>query len=145
LAPIILPHNKPISDFAFSPVVPSIMASCTRTDGVVRIWKIPRDLQSQPIMDQPQRDMEPSFYLSAHENEKKVELVRFHPTVGSILLSSAIDSKIKLWNIEEMKDIITMECTDSAIVQSVSFDYFGSTFAGTTSDGRLFVPRVSNL
>jgi WD40 repeat protein len=148
MAPIVLPHSKPVSDFTFSRMkhlpfnhllatAGNILASGSRTDGMVRIWKLPKDLQSQPLINRPQREIEPAVYLSADESDKKIEVLKFHPTVGSVLLSSSIDSTIKLWNIEEMTEIITMMCPDNATASSVSFDYCGDSFVSTTSDGKL--------
>lgn len=71
--PLVLPHAGQVCDFAFSPVESSILASCVRNSGVVRIWKLPSDIQSEPV--DPQREMEgASVFLSGHDKKVSLEM-----------------------------------------------------------------------
>ncbi|KAJ3286470.1 ATP-dependent RNA helicase [Borealophlyctis nickersoniae] len=123
---------------------PTILASSTRTDTLIRIWKLPQDVLAQPIAGAPVREVDAAeMYLAAHE--KKVEGVKFHPTVGNILASWAGDATVRLWDIEGMQDRICLSVPNDATAQSVSFDYCGDALAVGTSDGMLHVydPRTS--
>lgn len=131
-------HGKPIADFTFSPLERSILATSSRADGLIRIWKIPSDVQSLPNTQNPQRELDvASIYLAGHE--KKIELLSFHPTVGNILMSSSADSTIRLWEIESMQDQIVMSSLEDTTIQSTSFDYYGNVFAATTSNSHLCI------
>ena len=77
-------HGKQIQTFSFSPFDTTILASSTRQDGLVRIWKLPTDVNPAPIVGAPAREVDAAaMYLAGHE--KKVEVIEFHPTVGNIL------------------------------------------------------------
>ncbi|KAJ3210183.1 Coronin-2B [Clydaea vesicula] len=146
VTPLNLVHGKPISDFEFSPLEPSIIASCTRTDGLVRLWKVPYDLPFQPSTQCSQREVDAAnIYLAAHE--KRVELIKFHPSVGNILLTSAIDSTVRLWEIEMMQDRISLLCPNEGIVQSMSLDYNGDILAATANNAflHLYDARAQKL
>ncbi|RKO93413.1 hypothetical protein BDK51DRAFT_19573 [Blyttiomyces helicus] len=142
--PLLLAHGKQIQDFEHSPLEPTILASSTRVDGLVRLWKLPTDLTPTPLVHAPAREIDAAaFYLAAHE--KRVDLIKFHPTVGNILTTASADSTIRLWEIEGMQDRICLTCPNDAVAQSITFDYCGDTIAVGATDGmvHLYDPRAS--
>ncbi|KAJ1557010.1 Coronin-2B, partial [Nowakowskiella sp. JEL0078] len=143
--PFTLAHNKPIQDFEFSPLEPTILASSTRTDTLVRIWKIPEEIPSQPSTNVHREIDAASIYLAGHE--KKIELIKFHPTVGNILATASSDCTVKIWEIETMQDKISLTCPNSSTISTMSFDYSGDKLMTGATDGNLhyFDPRNSNL
>ncbi|KAI8913087.1 hypothetical protein DFJ77DRAFT_511594 [Powellomyces hirtus] len=137
--PLLLPHGSQIQDFEFSPSDPLLLATSTRTAGLVRLWKIPTDVSPQPVG----RVIDAATgYLAAHE--RRVEVLKFHPTVGSVLASGAMDATVRLWNVEAMQDRITLDCPDMATPQSLAFDYCGDALAVAASDANMHVfdPRA---
>lgn len=76
-------HEKPVADFEFSPLNPDILASTTKTDGIIRIWKLDYDINAGEM-----KSMDVALsVLCGHE--KKVDSVKFHPTVPMMLASSS--------------------------------------------------------
>ncbi|KAI8824092.1 uncharacterized protein EV422DRAFT_554245 [Fimicolochytrium jonesii] len=131
--PLILPHGKQIQDFEFSSVDPTILATCTRADGLVRIWKIPTDVSQQGVG----REIDAAdTYLAGHE--KKVELLKFHPTVGNILATCSADSTIRLWDLVRMQDRVSLVCPAQS-AQHISFDFCGGMVAVMGSDANLYL------
>ncbi|KAJ3087887.1 Coronin-2B [Quaeritorhiza haematococci] len=157
-APICLVHNKQISDYEFSPLEPTILATTTRADGLIRIWKIPEHL-AIPSHAPPRKSVTDSsgkgddvkeidaasIYLAGHE--KKINAIKFHPTVGNILSSASVDSTVRLWEVEAMQDRITLTCPKDENVQSLSFDYCGDKLACASTDASLHIYdiRANNL
>ncbi|KAJ3324050.1 Coronin-2B [Blyttiomyces sp. JEL0837] len=141
--PLLLAHGKPINDFEFCPLIPSVIASCTRTDALIRLWKLPSDeLDPIPTGGSLREIDAANIFLAGHE--KKVDMVRFHPTVGSILTSASSDGTVKLWEIDAMMDRITLTIPDSSSTQSITFDYGGDTMAIACTNGHIhiFDPRA---
>ena len=67
-------------DFDFYPWEKTVLATAGR-DGIVKVWKIPVD--GQLAMDLTAAE----YYLAGHE--KKVDLLKFHPTAADLLLTAS--------------------------------------------------------
>ncbi|KAI9199208.1 uncharacterized protein BJ171DRAFT_427815 [Polychytrium aggregatum] len=135
--PVSLVHNKPVQEYAFSPYEPSIIASSTKLDGLVRVWKL--DSFEPEAEYTPVAIDSAAMYLAGHE--KRVDLIKFHPTAGNILATS--DSTLKLWEIQEMQDRLCIVCPGESSFQSFSFDYCGDNIVASALDGfiHLYDPR----
>ncbi|KAI9095529.1 hypothetical protein DFS34DRAFT_180177 [Phlyctochytrium arcticum] len=132
--PLTLVHARPIQDLEFSSLDPLLLATCARSDPIVRLWKIPADISPQPggrVVETP------IMFLAGHE--KKVETMRFHPTAGSILVTSSSDSSIRFWDVVNMQEQLLVNCPDMAFIQSLTFDYYGNTMAGAASDSTIYL------
>ncbi|KAJ3106892.1 Coronin-2B [Phlyctochytrium planicorne] len=136
--PHLLAHNKPISDYIFSSINDRILASCTKNDALVRIWKLPDQIR----FENPTENDTPDIFLAGHE--KRVDLLRFHPTVGGILFSSSADSTTKVWDIEVIQDRITLEIPNNSSAQCMCFDYGGDSLCLTANDASMhfYDPRA---
>lgn len=74
---------------------------------------------------------------------RKIGQVLFHPTAANVVAAAGGDHTIKLWDIEAQSDRSTLTgFTDS--VQSLDFDWTGTTLAATSRDRklRIFDPRA---
>ena len=72
--------TEQLLDFDFYPWEKTVVATAGR-DGIVKVWKIPAD--GQLAMDLVAAE----YYLAGHE--KKVDLLKFHPTAADLLLSAS--------------------------------------------------------
>ncbi|TPX35081.1 hypothetical protein SmJEL517_g02505 [Synchytrium microbalum] len=135
---ILLAHNKPISDFEFSPLSPNILLTSTRNDGLVRIWQLPETPDDKLPVERVEITT-PTMILAGHE--KKVDLIKFHPSCGNIVSTVSADSTIRLWEIMSMTCRIT--CNVPASPTSLSWNYQGDEFVAMDSIAgvHLFDPR----
>ncbi|KAI8803308.1 hypothetical protein BJ742DRAFT_829278 [Cladochytrium replicatum] len=142
--PLVLAHNKQIQDFEFSPLEPSILASSTRHDNLIRIWKLPSEelLQTYPPAMTGNEVEAANMYLAGHE--KKIELIKFHPTLGNIMATASADTTVRLWEIESLQDRIVLNSGNDSPAQSLTFDYCGDKLVTATTDGHLHLydPRA---
>ncbi|KAJ3127513.1 Coronin-like protein crn1, partial [Irineochytrium annulatum] len=152
--PVLLAHGKQIADFCFSPSNERILTSCTKGDAIVRLWKMPSTLDAwQPAGkdassssgDAPAPPMEmdvPDLFLAGHE--KRIEIVRFHPTVANIMASGSADSTVRLWDIEAIQDKLSLTVPNDSTPQCMSFDYAGDAIAAASLDAFLYLydPRA---
>ncbi|KAI8850399.1 hypothetical protein BC829DRAFT_389336 [Chytridium lagenaria] len=136
--PYLLTHNKQIADFAFSPLNDRILASSCRSDALIRLWKIPTSLS----LDTLDECDSPDLFLAGHE--KKVDVLRFHPTVGGVIVSGSLDSSMKIWDIEAIQDKITLSIPNNMAPQCMCFDYGGDALGIAANDGMLHIydPRA---
>ncbi|KAH9273619.1 hypothetical protein BSLG_006243 [Batrachochytrium salamandrivorans] len=125
-------HGKQIQDFAFSPIDEiSLLASSTRTDSLIRLWTLPKDIPRSCTLQQPRFETDmPDAFLAGHE--KRVDLVRFHPTCPGIVVSCSVDATVKLWSVESLQDRVTLWIPDESPACSLAFDYEGSTMCVST-------------
>lgn len=90
----------------------------------MKVWGIPEGGLKESIA-------EPLVDLRAHE--RKVTLLRFHPTAANVLASVSADGMIKLWDVEGGQE--GGQChVHQQLVQDVQWDYRGNTFATTCKD-----------
>lgn len=69
-------------------------------------------------------DLEPMLKLNAHG--RKAGHVLWHPTADGILASAS--TEVKIWDVDNQKAAFTSE-THSDMVQSLDWDFIGSTYA----------------
>ncbi|KAJ3177012.1 Coronin-2B [Geranomyces variabilis] len=109
----------------FSSADPTLLATSTRTAGVIRLWKIPTDISPQPVG----RPVDAAaIYLAAHE--RRVDVMR--------------DGTVRLWDSETMQERTCFEVPAEAVPQALSFDYAGEALSVAGGDGtvHVFDPRA---
>ena len=108
----VLINGTSVMDFAFDPFDNSRLAvACD--DGYVRIWKIPDGGLVQQVN-------EPDMMFAAHAD--KITIVKFHPLAKDVILTSAFDRTVKIWDLnrtEEPQIELEVYSTEIAII---SFD-----------------------
>lgn len=75
---------------------------------------------------------DPLVDLAGHN--KKVTLLRFHPTANNVLASVGADYSVKLWDIEKGGEMITNDSVHEQLIQDIVWDYMGSTYATSCKD-----------
>lgn len=87
-------HKAKVLDFAFSPFNDSILA-LGADDGLVKIAVVP------PALDAPVEQA--AANLDGHT--KKIAYTHFNPVADNVLATSAFDFDLKIWDIQEQKQI----------------------------------------
>ncbi|CAG2189269.1 CORO7 [Mytilus edulis] len=123
----VLEFNKPgrLADFR----------DTTCDDAKVWIWNIPEGGLTETVT-------EPSMYLRGHT--EKLYFVRFHPLASDILVSSAYDFTVRIWDLTEGKEKLQLT-THPDQVFCVAWSPDGRYLATVCKDGRvrIFDPRKS--
>jgi len=92
-------------------------------DTEVKVWALPKDGIKEGIKDA-------TVTLSGHD--KKVGIVKFHPTASNVLASVSADNLIKVWDIESGKEKLSNEQKNTP--HSIDFNMNGSVLATTCKD-----------
>ncbi|XP_071127168.1 coronin-7-like isoform X1 [Mytilus edulis] len=130
----VLQHKSKATDYVWDPFNDSRLAvSCD--DAKVWIWNIPEGGLAETVT-------EPSMYLRGHT--EKLYFVRFHPLASDILVSSAYDFTVRIWDLTEGKEKLQLT-THPDQVFCVAWSPDGRYLATVCKDGRvrIFDPRKS--
>eukprot|EP00605_Chrysophyceae_sp_TOSAG23-4_P000828 GSChrysophyteH1.ASY1.ANO1.918.1 assembled CDS len=136
-------HQSAVSDIAFSPFAPTVMATAS-SDCTVRIWNLPEkgSVPSMGVEDS-------SAKLTGFGNS--VRTANFHPTCANILACTSLDKTIRLFDIESSEEITRISIANCAsdmepTISNLSFNYSGSQFAVACKDKvvRLCDPRAGS-
>lgn len=130
-------HSAPVLDVAFSPFNDYILATASE-DSTVKIWSIPEEGPKAGSHQQAAQE------LRGHG--RKAGSVTFNPVANNILATSAIDFKVKVWDIEAGIEKCNVD-GHSGIIQSVEWNWNGSLLATFCKDKKLRVidPRASQV
>jgi coronin-1B/1C/6 len=158
--PVFSGHTGNVLDFDFNPFHDQIIASGAEDLTVkVRTLFIPPVLSSfHPARGRPGRDPSPThpplFPLfpqvwgipegglteniadplqDLRGHEKKVTLLRFHPTAANVLATASFDNTVKLWDIETGAEMVTCAAHEQ-LIQDVVWDHRGNLYATTSKD-----------
>lgn len=134
--PLFRGHTATVLDTDFNPFNDNIIISGS-DDAKIGIWKVPDDYSFHNYTDDHNdvKDVAPVALYSGHK--RKVGHVQFHPVAENVAASSSGDYTVKLWDVENGKDKITLAHKD--LVTSFSFNYNGNLLATTSRDRRLRV------
>jgi coronin-1B/1C/6 len=125
-------HKGPVLDFDFNPFHDAIV--CTGGDeGKAMIWGIPpgglKETQADPLVT-----------LSGHQ--RKVNVVRFHPSAEHVLATGSADNFLKIWDAEKGLDKTSVE-DHPGMILDVVWNYDGSQIVTSCKDKmvRIVDPR----
>lgn len=106
-------------------------------DTTIKLWQIPEDGLTESI-NQPLADI--------GNHARKVTLLRFHPTAGTVLSSVGGDNTVKIWDVEKAMEIHTIQDHDQ-LIQELVWDVNGNNLATSSKDKnvRIFDPRSGAL
>lgn len=96
------------------------------------LWRVPENFTLKSDADEP-ADVSPVARLGGHA--RKVGHVLFNPAAQNVLASSSGDFTVKLWDIEQGKDRLTLKHNE--IVQSLSWSPDGAYLVTTSRDKKL--------
>jgi len=130
-APKINVHKSHVVDLDFSPFADTLLATASE-DGTVKLTMLPSGGLTADITKSVQT-------LEGHQ--KKLSLIRWHPTANSVLASCGYDNAIKIWDVEKGKEICGDDHPDFPI--SIEWNEDGSLLASSCKDKmiRVFDPR----
>jgi coronin-1B/1C/6 len=133
--PMITGHKSSILDFDFNPFHDNIIATGSN-DCHAMVWGIPSEDGLTENMNEPLVD------LVGHE--RKVNLMKFHPTADHVLATAGADFVVKLWDVESQQEGNELQ-GHSQLIQSLAWNYDGSILATSSKDKilRLFDARQS--
>lgn len=125
-----------VLDFDFHPFIAELLATASE-DCSVAISKIPDGMPG--TVDTPE------MVFKGHQ--KKVQLMKWHPTANNILVSTSWDDTVKLWNCETGEEVSSFNLGNKNNAYSMEFAGDGSLIALTTKDHKmkLIDPRVSEI
>jgi len=138
-------HSSAVSDIAFSPFQPTLMATAS-ADCTVKLWQLPRD---GPLSSQKDSDAVATF--GGFSNSVRTAV--FHPTCDNILAVSGLDKTVTFLDCEKQEKISAFElgtaCRDGPgpeppAISNMSFNYDGSAYALACKDRRVRIvdPRL---
>lgn len=134
-------HRGNVLDIKWNPFNDYCIASCSE-DATVKVWEIPPHgvLKNLTV---------PWKELQGHS--RRVGLIEWHPTANNILLSTAYDYQVMIWNLDcpeqVIKNPVRTISLHTDVVLSISFSTDGSVFTTTCKDKkvRLIETRSGNL
>jgi len=131
--PLIRGHAGPVVDFDFSPFNDSLLATASE-DGTVKLWQIPEAGITKDVLTS---DAE----LSGGHS-KKLIFAKFHPSAEYTMATSGHDTTVRVWDIENQKNVLTFEGMKSA-TNALEWSHNGSLLGCITKDKNLqwFDPR----
>ncbi|KAM3187501.1 hypothetical protein ACTXT7_002146 [Hymenolepis weldensis] len=136
-APLVAGHRAAVLDIEWCPHNDDLIASGSE-DCTAKVWQIPEGgLQPETNLTVPVSD------LVAHQ--RRVGLVKWHPTAEYVLLTAGADNMIFIWNVSTEEKLISINFPD--MVLSASFNWNGSRLVTTCKDRhtRVLDPRNGSI
>jgi len=127
-----------INDIKFCPHNEKLIGAACQ-DGSARLWQIPDGGLSQNIESA-------SVVLSGHS--KRLMLLDFHPYASNVLLTSAADNEVKLWDVSSPSSPQSeLPKVHKGLVTSISWNADGSLLTTFSKDKflRIFDPRQNKV
>jgi len=83
------------------------------------------------------------FYLAGHE--KRVDMLKFHPTVKDLLLTASSDMTMRLWDFRKMQEVQILEGFEEQVL-GVAWSWAGDLVLQSCKDGKihLYDARAKN-
>ena len=139
-------HAGGVLDMEWNPFDDSMMATASE-DTHIKIWSIPDDWEptDEKGMPKPGDELKESVAdLEGHR--KKVTLLRYHPTAGNTLLSTAADHTVKVWDVESAAPVTSFDDFGN-LIHDIVWDMKGEQYACSCKDKavRLIDPRTAAL
>lgn len=129
-------HQGNVLDIAFSPFNDQLIASASE-DCTAKLWKVPESGQQEIIT-------KPLCTLNGHR--RKVGEVKFNMVANNIVVTTATDMIVRVWDIE-MAATVCSVTGHTDIITSVDWSEDGSLLATVAKDKkvRLFDPRQETV
>lgn len=121
-----------VNDTAFDPFDDDKIVSAGE-DGKICLWEVPKNYTYAHADKDNIVDVSPLGTLSGHT--RKVGHLSFNPVAKDILASSSFDYSVKIWNLETMQCITTLQQKD--LITSFTWNYNGTQIATASRDKKL--------
>lgn len=144
-SPYVSGHSGAVLDIDWNPFDDSMMATASE-DTNIKLWSIPDEWE--PIDEKGNAKAGKNLSESIADldgHRKKVTLLRFHPTAGNTLLSTAADLTVKVWDVENSQDVTTFSNIPN-LVHDIVWDVKGDMYAFSCKDKniRIVDPRTGS-
>ncbi|XP_056010098.1 coronin-7-like isoform X2 [Ostrea edulis] len=130
----VLQHHSKVTDYTWDPFNDHrLVVACDNAK--IWVWDLPKEGLKEPLTD-------PTGTLLGHM--EKIYFVIFHPLARDIIVTSAYDLTVRIWDLSEMKEVMQlMEHPDQVFCAAWSPD--GKYLCTVCKDGkiRIFNPRKS--
>ena len=93
--PYMMAHTGAVLDMAFSPFHDTTLATCS-ADSLIRIWGLGEEGVTAKIG--PEDD---ECLCELHGHERKVVLVKWHPSAEYVIATAGQDGEVKVWDVEK--------------------------------------------
>lgn len=132
-SPILKGHTGAVIDMDWSPFDDSLLATASE-DSTIKLWSIPDSWEPTDEKGIGKKGTDfTDVMVDLEGHNKKVQLIRFHPTANNTLLSCSGDYTVKVWDVETGVPIVSYdECSD--MFQDIIWDVRGDTFAVSNKD-----------
>ena len=133
ISPIVTGHTGAVMDMDWNPFDDTMMATGSE-DTSIKIWQIPEDWEPTDEKGNAKKGENLSeSLLDLQGHQKKVTLLRYHPSAEGGLLSTGADYAVKIWDIESAAEVQSCEETE-VLIQDIVWDYKGDNFAFSAKD-----------
>lgn len=135
--PLIEAHKSSIQDFDLSPFDKQLLVSSDSSS--IKLWKIPEGGLKDTMR---LCELEISGEVS-----KRLTSLQFHPTSKNLLVTTGKDFKIKIFDIENTKLMISHNKGHNDLIQNISFNWTGSLLSTSCKDKilRILDPRLNEV
>jgi len=132
-SPIVTGHTGAVMDMDWNPFDDTMMATGSE-DTNIKIWQIPEDWEPTDEQGNAKagKDLTDSL-IDLQGHQKKVTLLRYHPTAEGGLLSTSADTTVKVWDVESAAEVQSCDETQD-LIQDIVWDYNGDNFAFAAKD-----------
>ena len=88
-----------------------------------------------------------TYITLSGNNKNRIFSVHFHPVAKNILITTSRDVNVKFFDLEHKKEALSIEGTHTDIVQSISWNWNGSTLVTSCKDKimRFWDPRNKKM
>jgi len=133
--PLIVHDENTINDFAFNPFNDNLLATATQT-GSIFIWRIPEGGLTADLT-------KPTLSIPA--SEKRLLNVDFHNLASNVLVSIDAGKVVKLWDIENAKELQKLPDVHKGLITNISWNREGSLVSTSCKDKflRIIDPRAN--
>ncbi|GAM23974.1 hypothetical protein SAMD00019534_071490 [Acytostelium subglobosum LB1] len=129
-------------DFDLSQFNPSLIVTGAE-DSHIKIWKVPEGglPKTNKILNYT------NFEADLIGHNRKIVSVNFHPTAENVVISTGGDMAVKLWDIEQQKERLSINNMHTDMITSVSVSSKGDLFLTGCKDKmmRVIDPRSNQL
>lgn len=126
-------HSGSVFDMDWNPFDDSMLATGSE-DCNIKIWQIPEDWEptdENGIAKKGESLSESVIDLIGHN--KKVTLLRYHPSANNTLLSTSADCTVKVWDVENSREVHTFKGTGD-LIHDIVWDFRGDSYVACCKD-----------
>lgn len=146
-SPILKGHHGAVLDMEWSPFDDSLLATGSE-DCTIKLWSIPDDWEptDEKGLGKKGTDFSEAM-VDLQGHDKRVTLMRFHPTASNTMMSTSADYTVKVWDVEAGVAVTSLDGEVSDLSQDIVWDVRGDKYAFSNKDKaiRFVDPRTGSV